>query len=880
MFSLGSSSAGSGPNPNAHHISSFKRNLSKKDNTLLTSKHCTYPSVENFEPAIDGPPSPQSIRAYTEQMRRGSALGTKSSTPSLTSASSFRSRQSSLESSNRIELQRQSSGRSNGSSMATKERPDSLNLFGKTIFSRSSKKFRRKHTSMSLASGYGDLRESTSRSPPASYRARKNTISGPYNFQHITHTQPNELPNLKEIHPTELRSEFSAIRASQAPTNGNLKGIRARDLMFENFSSVSKDYAPDVDAPRSPTSSKSPSCPVTPQIPGAIRASVTPPQFQPWRPVNYSVSHDDLRSAPVRASQSPESPRYSVDPPARTSSRAASNFFNHVGPSTASDYFNLPVANSNVQEAAQFDFTPQTHPSPPKSERRDSDTSKHLSHAVTTPGEEAWPLSAPLNGCFGLDLADVPEEEECTRTRSRESSTDGELRISKSVPALRMRALQQVPDMPEMPPILGRLGSIDTSRFSRKYSSPKVSQFTDSWEDAIDFCYEYEDEDWDYPGDTSEEAQPTIRTTLASTVQVEQPDAHVHHDEQHVSPGRFRASLLIPAPFDLPALSPQSNLSSASSFLPTPTNYFRQDQVRPNSHASSFKESDGFNLSPTLLIPSDEYPSQSEQDALFDTYHHDNVPSATIFPLDTCEHPTSPIDENLSSTTSYRSSVYSHNSLRSSTISSHSRYNRSSQDSALLIFQAGSMSKAHRSVGSASSLPDLVPSLRPKRDSRTLGYLATTLSDPGLITKVSVLKVDNDESPSSDLASLQNFPANNVRRSLRNPQNFPPPPPISTAVPDAASSILSPVAESFTDSPPRPRLRSAFSRELYAPASVESFMSNHGRKVSAPIFIDRSLQDLHPRSRSNTLSNTAAAMASKRRGSYNLFPAPPTALSK
>ncbi|KAJ8065269.1 hypothetical protein OCU04_005968 [Sclerotinia nivalis] len=883
MFGLGS--AGMGSN---NYRPSSKRRMSKKDNAPPTDKHLTYPPVESFEPAIDGPPSPQGIRAYTEQMRRGSAFVPKSTTPSFTSASSFRSRQSSLDSSNRIELQRKSSGRSNGSSMAAKDRPDSINLFGKTIFSRSSKKFRRNHPSMggsstSLASGAGERErnDASSRSPPpVSYRARKSTISGPYNFQHITHTQQNELPNLRQLPPTELVSGFSALRASQAPTNGNLKGIRARDLMFENFSSVAIDYAPDVDAPRSPTSPKSPSCPVTPQRQTVHRASVTPPQNNPWRPINYSMSHDNLRSVPVRPSRSPESPHCTVNPPARTSSRAASSFFNHVDPSTALDFG--PSLNANLQESAPFDFTPQTHPSPPKWDRRESDVSaKHLSHAVTTPGEEAWPLSAPLNGKFGVDLADVPEEEEHARTRSRESSTDGELRLSKSVPGLRMRALEQAPHMPDMPPILGRLGSVDTTRFLKRPTSPKLSLTTDSWEDAIDFCYMDEaGEDWDYQHEeTSEENKPVIAQAPTSLTQVEQPAMDLHLDNQrHVSPGRFRPSLLVPAPFDLPALSPLSNLSSASSFLPTPTDYFRPNHMRLNSHASSFKESDGFNLSPTLLIPSDEYPLQSEQDALFDTYHHDNVPSASIYPMGTYEQPSSPIDETLSSTTSYRSSVYSHNSLRSSTISS--RYNRSSQDSALLVFQAGSMSKAHRSIGSASSLPDLVPSLRPKRDSRTLGALATTTSDPELVTKVSGLKFDDDELSPSEVAGFQNLPVNHVRKSIKNPNHFAPPPPaISTAVPDAASSILSPVAESFTDSPPtRPRLRSALSRELYAPASVESFISNHGRKVSAPIITDRNFQDIGPGSRSNTLSNTAAA--GKRRGSYNLFPAPPTTTPK
>ncbi|KAK6601455.1 hypothetical protein H4I96_06796 [Botrytis cinerea] len=73
MFGLGSAGMGSAPYPNNHRPSS-KRKMSRKDNTPPTSKHLTYPSVEFFEPAIDGPPSPQGIRAYTEQMRRAQRL--------------------------------------------------------------------------------------------------------------------------------------------------------------------------------------------------------------------------------------------------------------------------------------------------------------------------------------------------------------------------------------------------------------------------------------------------------------------------------------------------------------------------------------------------------------------------------------------------------------------------------------------------------------------------------------------------------------------------------------------------------------------------------------------------------------------------------------
>ncbi|PQE10417.1 pak-box p21-rho-binding protein [Rutstroemia sp. NJR-2017a WRK4] len=877
MFGLGSGDMGSLGYPPVYRPSSSRRKMSKRDMTPPTitltsnaaaasSKHHTYPSAtEYFEPAIDGPPSPGHIRAYTEHMRRGSAVVNKSSTPSFTSTSSFRSRQSSLDSSSQINLQRNLSQKSNSSSMATKERPDSLNLFGKSLFSRSSKKFRRYHGSMGSSSSSSLVKEGRNSPefaagghspPPANSRLRKNTISGPYNFQHLTHTAQEQVPELKNIPPMKLVTEFSTLRTSQAPTNGGLKGIRARDLMFENFSSVALDHVPD--APSSPTSPTNSRRPTTPQRRGVLRKSLSPPQ-QTWRAINYSVSHDNLRSPPVRPPRSPPSPHCPIQPPARVSSRTASTFFNTIDP--------MSVVPAGLQESTPFDFTheAQSPPSPPKWNSEFEFSDKHMSHAVTTPGDEAWPLSAPLGSDFGGDLADVPEEEEHGgRRRSRTSVSSGELRMSKSVPGLRTRALEQAPELPEMGSYFARAGSNDTTRLPRFSITPNHQMFSDSWEDDIDYCYEHEaeancDYDWDRRSTVEHANSPKI------------PAAKAAQNENTVSPTRFRPSLLVPAPFDLPELSPLSGISSASSYLRTPTNFMAGQ--RPTSYASTFKESDGFNLSPTLLIPGDDY-HQSEHDALFDTYHHDHVPSATIFPMDSYDQPSSPVDETLSSTMSYRSSVYSHNSLRSS---SSTRYNRSSQDSALLVYQAGNMSKAHRSIGSASSLPDLVPSaLRSKRESRTL---PTTISDPELITQsVASLKIQEDEPVEPAPAPApQSHPIVHHPRKSKSINHFPPPQSLSTLVSDShaapSSSILSPVAESFTDSPPRAEMKSSFMRALQTPVSVESVISNHGRKISAPIDSIMAASGSSPKTRSR--SNTAGTTAGKRRGSYMLFPLPP-----
>ena len=59
-------------------------------------------------------------------------------------------------------------------------------------------------------------------------------ISEPFNFQHITHTQPHHVRKLDSANPEDLVSEFSALRASQV-SQPELKGINAKDIQREDL---------------------------------------------------------------------------------------------------------------------------------------------------------------------------------------------------------------------------------------------------------------------------------------------------------------------------------------------------------------------------------------------------------------------------------------------------------------------------------------------------------------------------------------------------------------------------------------------------------------------------------------------------------------------
>ncbi|KAG4426189.1 hypothetical protein IFR04_000655 [Cadophora malorum] len=834
MFTFGS---GRAPYPTVYTVTSPKKS-SKKDTPPPSPLKETPSSPDSLEPAIDGPPSPERIRAYTEQMKRSSLFGNNSRTNTLSSgASSSRSRESTIASTDNVSLSRRSSSRSNASSMLRHDRPESVQIFG-SLFSRSSRKTKRDAHNLGLRSasslGLDEMvvEEGSAKdhyNGKKSNSRRRRLISGPYNFQHVTHTRQDHLPDLGRTSRTELVSEFSAIRASQAPTHGELKGIRAEDLHFENFSSEALSVLPSEEAPPSTSPQTSPQRRV-------LRKSLQPAQTSPQRAMLYTKSHDNLRIAPPRPPRSPLSPTCPLALPARTSSRTASVLFDKFDP-LATTTITRPHTNAGFRKPAPF-ILPSP---PPTSDEQEQDGA----HAVTTPGDEAWPLTASLSGNFGNELADVQEEEEdiMSKRSSRLSTASAELRMSQSVPALRLKSQAQV-DRSEarMSTTLGQPLTAAAFSAPKQVQTPTGFQFNDSWESDIDWCYENGEESCDYDHCSEEGDTPT--ETVATVV--EEPLQLSLQTEERTYRGRFRPSLLVSSAFDAPELSPSSNDSTPSSDPRTPANFLRPSHIRSPSHASSFKESHGFHLSPTLLIPAD-FQSQMEQDALYTEHYGNDSSNGAIFMQDSYVHAISPIDEGESSTYSYRSSDFSRRSARSSSSTRASGTSRGSQDSMMLLRRSSSMTHAHHSIGSNSSLPDLVPS--------TLRQI-----DHDLSTSISVLTVSDevvDSAPSPEiggphpaLASMQHRRNKSLvlERELRNGET-------QLVLSNSAEqkkdnidvlSSLSPVAEVFP----------------HAPAEGKSLV--HGRKTSAPEAV-APLREFKGRARASTVGG-------KRRGSYMLFP--------
>ncbi|KAF3810679.1 hypothetical protein GCG54_00006587 [Colletotrichum gloeosporioides] len=650
-----------------------------------------------FEPALDGPPSPERIRALSKQMKRTSALDKHKSnaTTSSGSSSSLRSitseRRPSWEHTlETITLSRKSSGRSTSSSMPSRDRPESVQLFGKTIFNRRAKMKRESSSNSSGSSLYSG--ELVLEGPPSANKnhlipsifgrrqtlrqdqiaedpalGKKLQISGPYNFQHVTHTNRDHLPDLQRGSRAEMVSEFSAIRAGQRPTTGTLKGIDVEDLHFANFSSETLNM-PQDDALASETHAElflnRP--PVIPRQAG--------PTSAPRKMIKHTRSQEQLRTSPPRPAP-PRPPRSPIDeefilsdmpappiPPPRHSSRigvkhdilnAMEDVDPQERPSTSGS-----LQSSSLQAPVDLAEPPATAHGyfPHGMVDGEAYVDPRFSHAITTPDDAAWPLTASSNFSYEMALPDVPEEEEAQASgrRSRASlfSTNSSLRGSQSVPVLRQLAQTQCDDSQRPPSgASDTLGGFDM--FGVQDALKEVMEEDEdldalhraSWEDDIDYCYEHEAEaDCDYAWD-----RPSLDVVREEVVQTPL------NEDIFVAPLSAGLKPVSTTQLDIPALSPSSPTSTANgheAITPTipalpvrsnfshprmETNYRGQSHlhVRTASHASSFKESHGFHLSPSLLIPSDfRQQMMAETEAEYRQHHShfsfDGEPAMTL----------------------------------------------------------------------------------------------------------------------------------------------------------------------------------------------------------------------------------------------------------
>lgn len=607
-------------------------------------------SSDSLDPAIDGPPSPERIRAFANQMRQASIAEKHHSQQTTSSGSSsalstISDRPSWEHGVDNLTLSRKSSQRSTSSSMPSRERAESVQIFGKNIFNRRGKVGRESSDLGSSNSSQYSAEGSTDSAPAASkdqhflnsMLARRRTakaddeslqrkiqISGPYNFQHITHTEKDQTPPTPS-RQTEAPPEFSEVNYGRRPTYPSLRGIPSNESHHSDLSPEAYSVQQDPSAGL--------------HVLHGIHAKqdeprhVLPPPV-PMRSVKRTYSQDQIRVAPPRPPRSPTDTAFTVSAPLpRFSSRGSvrSATFNGMAllntdrsvsgpglkmpkPIVFPSQWDAPARPSLIASATSID-------GPVAIDHR-------FSHAITTPDDAAWPLSADA---ITKMLPDVPEEEEhpgfsCSRVSVTSNSSS--LRGSVSVPLLRQMSQSHAATVPRPPSAasetLGRFDLLAAQRALRANlddESVYGDIVEDNWEDDIDYCYDHAaeadcDYAWERPSlDLAREEE--LYTQALGNMGARYPSHGSGSSELLSPPGRD----------DVPALSPVSQISNATNEARTPTfgvvpvaaNFslprrdssalFLRGHDRNVSHADSFKECNGFDLSPTALTPG-EYHHQ------------------------------------------------------------------------------------------------------------------------------------------------------------------------------------------------------------------------------------------------------------------------------
>jgi hypothetical protein len=542
----------------------------------------------------------------------------------------------------------------------------------------------------------------------------KSLISNPFDFQHLTHTNRHHFAALEEATESELAAGFRAVRASQAPRR-ILSGIRTQDLHSANCSEENL-----ADTERRSISAMELRPPpdfidhvLEAQEPATSSESSMRPSLRQSRSVE-SFSRPGVKARTHRHTQSANAPpRGSSRLPAASHDNAQDTVMTHT----------------NRQSGAWDNFAPlsPTHIGgllPSMAEEPD-----YVGHALTTPDDSAiHPFTPPFSPALE-DVAEEPERFVSPRpaplppnkspksprspshryfpssprspvTKSHARRDSNVLPKQLNVQSI-MRPSAQISETLTSPGLLRKCSIRKPSNSRRKSNTWRVIE--ESWEDDIDYIYDNALEaecelDWDRNNEDHDHApQPCAHQEAAIIATTSSAlSSPVIDGEPPLTPclftGNFCASLQVPTMNNVPELEPRSAVSSSTTSVQTPSDYFNPQ--------GPYGEVGRFSFTPSIL-GSAECKEQIPREDIYDNLLADYEGSDKHFPLlDTVR------------------------SVASSTRSSHIRASKSSYESSLMSSGHGSGSWTtgiRRSAGSAGSLPELVHSSRaPRQDLSTV----------------------------------------------------------------------------------------------------------------------------------------------------------------
>lgn len=521
----------------------------------------------------------------------------------------------------------------------------------------------------------------------------KTIISDPFDFHHLTHTNPTQFQSLDTTRETDLVTEFSAIRASQRPVT-ELKGIRADDIQYRDF--VPEEFGP--------------SGPVTPSE-EPVSFAISTPSASPTASIPASPKQTDHKRRESRVFENFSRPvaRYR-----RTSSTTPPPDFSEPAPRAIDEVLGLP--------------SQQTYPEHVRSTPEDAGNAASLSQLnlagmfaqeerpfspVQDSGLNTRTSSVSLSN-HALDLEDVPEEEEGTGVtqwhdspESARPQTSGESSFGEPQPDARRssngpgsqlsiyvsadlsKKFSEVLGSPTLPPpALEELRKTSDGERQRRRSraSKRTAPETiyESWDADIDYCYEHAAEsndnfDWSR-NSIDEPRRPESRIPIITS------DGALQEGEKY----------------------PRHSIRLSHSTLPTPDLDSSPSRSLPTSHAAATPSTSGCEGEYTQGggdyfhgVSSSMFPSalgkQMSQDALYEDYLAADAESDRHFSF-CSQGGVQPIDHSLSPRSSF------------------SPISKCNSQESLMISRAASVVRKHRSSVSTTSVPDLIHSLSGSRE--------------------------------------------------------------------------------------------------------------------------------------------------------------------
>ena len=550
-------------------------------------------------------------------------------------------------------------------------------------------------------------------------------ISQPFNFQHLTHTTPNHVKKIEETDSNDLVSEFSAIRAAQAPRR-ELQGIKTMEIQKGGFyyeASGSETSSPPhtgyrPSPPRSPNRSHDQGIASLHDVPSPTRSF-----HHPSRSIeSFSQPSPRGRSQLASGTVSPNSP------PLRASSRNA----------TAPDFFTFHQESPTYPSFEPRIYEPLSQPlAYPSAAWNQGDYDPSLPHAVTTPDDSAHsPRPLPFS-MIKTELSGVPEEDETSEGRRSSivtlaRSTTPTLRHAKSFPSSRMSPQRWSGALPspcednkEPRPRHSTMsfGLEPTNREEHTEDIPERPQvprrisarMDDSWEEVIDYCYEHEAEadcnfEWTHvsprrdrnsgPTRSTENVVDGVSTATAGSSftfpreSFPPPDPNLMvHSRSSSNYSQSSQPALLPLQTSLPDLEPPSAISTESSFSSireavTPS-YQMGPEFPTNNSKSSKPWTQSSNAVP-LVVPSEESPRGTLQDDLYNQILNGDFQLDNHFPW---------IFDRVAGST-----------ISNSPRSSRSQISKSSSQESFRHSQALSIAQQRRQRNASDgSLPELIP---------------------------------------------------------------------------------------------------------------------------------------------------------------------------